>query len=94
LGYMTPLAQQNPPTEKVGLEAITVSIQKASKLSNRTYQIAFRQEHYIQGAFDHTEDWTATLTVDVRPSSDPDGILKNPLGIYIVGIDINKDFGQ
>ncbi|MCR9243287.1 MAG: conjugal transfer protein TrbF [Rhodobiaceae bacterium] len=94
LGYMTRLAQQNPPTEKVGLEAVTVNIVKASKLTNRTYQIAFVQEHYIQGAFDHKEDWTATFTVDVRPSSSPDQIIKNPLGIYIVGIDINKDFGQ
>ena len=94
LGYMTRLAQQNPPTEKVGLEAVTVTIAKASKITTRTYQIAFTQEHFVQGSFAHKEEWTATFTVDVRPSSSPDEILKNPLGIYIVGIDINKDFGQ
>lgn len=94
LGYMTRIAQQNPPTEMVGIEAVTVSIVKASKITRRTYQIAFTQDHYAQGSFTHAENWTATFTVDVRPSSSPDEILKNPLGIYIVGIDINKDFGQ
>lgn len=94
LTYMTQRARKNDPFAKIGLEAISIKINKASKISPKTYQLSYTKQFYLKGKHARDEKWTATFTTSVQPGRDVEGILKNPLGIYINAVDLNKDFTQ
>lgn len=94
LTYMTERARRDDPFAKIGLEAISIKINKANKISPKTYQISYTKQFYLKGKHSRDEQWTATFTTSVQPGRNVEGILKNPLGIFINAVDLKKDFTQ
>ena len=49
------------------------------------------EQTYDQGALTSTEHWTAIISVITKPPATTEILRKNPLGLYVNGIDWSRE---
>ena len=59
--------------------------------SGDSFTVRWREIAYRNGAEISRETWTATLSVVLDPPRDADTLHRNPLGLYVHGINWSKD---
>ena len=87
-------ARLNDPFSRIGHEQVEVDIASVIRASPGSFRVAWTERHYRDGAFTGTEHWTAIVSVVLRTPRDADHLRKNPLGIYVSGINWSKELGQ
>ena len=87
-------ARRLDPFALVGERAVTVEVHSVVRASPRSFRVAWTECRYERGSLTGAERWSAILTIAVQPPSDPDRIARNPLGIYIHGLDWSRDLGS
>lgn len=66
---------------------VAVSVDAVLPVSKQTYQLQWSEDaRDLQGRDLATTHWLASVTVAFDPPTDERGILSNPLGLYITGI--------
>ncbi|GBQ11881.1 conjugal transfer protein TrbF [Komagataeibacter rhaeticus] len=87
-------ARLNDPFSRIGREQVEVDVSSVIRASPGSFRVAWTEHHYRDGAFTGTERWTAIVSVVLRTPRDADHLRKNPLGIYVSGINWSKELGQ
>lgn len=86
-------ARANDPFARVGERAVTVEVQSVIRASPSSFRVAWTECAYERGTFAGAERWSAILTIVHQPPRDAETIAKNPLGLYIHGLDWSRELG-
>jgi type IV secretion system protein TrbF len=66
---------------------VAISVDAVLQTGDQTYQIQWTEDaRDLQGREIGTTHWLASLTLAFDPPTDERGMLSNPLGLYVVGI--------
>ncbi|CAN5278976.1 conjugal transfer protein TrbF [soil metagenome] len=87
-------ARANDPFARVGERAVTVEVQSVIRASPTSFRIAWTECKFERGALASAERWSAILTIVEQPPKDATTIAKNPLGLYVHGLDWSRDLGS
>lgn len=81
---MNAYAAENSPQEGLGEVARDVQVRNVRLRGQNTYEVAWHEEEWQDGARLSAADYTGSFVVKIEPPTSADTILKNPLGLYIV----------
>jgi len=84
-------ARANDPFAKVGKRTIAVDVTSVVRSSNDSFDIRWREQTFENGSLASTERYTAVLSLALQQPSTEDALRKNPLGIYVHGLNWSKD---
>ena len=84
-------ARANNPFAQVGQRTVTVQVRSIVRVSGSSFQAQWTEQTFANGALVSTERWTGILTIVVHTPHDVVSLRKNPLGIYIDGLDWSRD---
>lgn len=84
-------ARSNDPFANVGAQTVSVQVTSVVKAPGSTYQVRWIEQTYKQGNLDKTSHWTAMVTVVTQTPRTADALRKNPLGIYVNGLDWSEE---
>lgn len=87
-------ARRTEPFSAVGKEQVTAEIASVVRASPASFRVEWTENHYAGGVLERTERWTAILGVQLRPPHDPDGLRRNPLGVFVTALDWSKELSQ
>ena len=84
-------ARAADPFKSVGERTVSVEVTSVVRASPESFQIKWTEQSWKQGSRERTERWTGILTVVVQQPRSADTLRKNPLGIYIHGLDWSRE---
>jgi len=84
-------ARQNDPFKSVGEKSITADVTSVVRASDSSFQVKWTEQTYDHGTLSKTDHYTAILSVVVQQPHDADTLRKNPLGIYVHGLNWSRD---
>lgn len=84
-------AREHDPFADVGSRSVSVDVTSVVRSSDDSFTIRWRETAFRNGAEIGRETWTATLSVVLDPPRDADTLHRNPLGLYVHGINWSKD---
>jgi type IV secretion system protein VirB5 len=85
--FLSDYARAADPFADVGTRTVSVQVTSVVRASDRSFQVKWIETAYERGSLVGTSHWTAILTVVLRPPSSAETLRKNPLGLYVDGID-------
>jgi type IV secretion system protein VirB5 len=68
-----------------------VEVTSVVRASPSSFQVRWVEHKVTNGAASVTERWTAILTIVMRPPRDESHLRKNPLGLYIDGLNWSQE---
>jgi type IV secretory pathway TrbF-like protein len=86
-------ARANDPFARVGHTSVAVEVSSVVRASPGSFQLRWVERTYVDGALSTTEHWTAILTIVLKVPTDVVRIRKNPLGVYVDGLDWSRELG-
>jgi type IV secretory pathway TrbF-like protein len=84
-------ARANDPFAQVGRGSVTVQITSIVRLSGSSFEAHWTEQTYANGTLVSTDRWTGILTIVIHTPHDVVSLRKNPLGIYIDGLDWSRE---
>lgn len=87
-------ARGNDPFALVGKAQVAVDVSSVIRASNDSFRVAWTERRYQDGALAETSRWSAILTVVVQTPRTPDGLRKNPLGVFVTALNWSKELSQ
>ena len=63
------------------------------RASPGSFQLRWIERRYENGALAATERWTAILSIVLQPPGNEAQLRKNPLGIYVNGLNWSRELG-
>lgn len=92
-GLLNEYARVREPFARVGRESVAVDVSNVVRASDSSFQVRWVERTYLNGALTSTVRWTGILSTVLRPPRDEETIRKNPLGIYVDGLDWSRELG-
>jgi type IV secretion system protein VirB5 len=89
--FLGDYARSSSPFDDVGRRTIAVQVTSVVRASDRSFQVKWTETAYERGNLAGTSHWTAILSLAMRPPRTADTLRKNPLGLYVDGIDWSKE---
>lgn len=87
-------ARDNDPFARVGRVTVAVEVTSVVRASESSFQLRWTERSTVNGSPGGVERWTAIVTVVMQPPRDEVRLRKNPLGIYVNGLDWSREFGS
>ncbi len=87
-------ARTADPFAKVGKISAAVEVTSVVRASDSSFQIRWIERRYENGQFAGTDRWTGILTIILQPPRTEDRLRKNPLGIYVNGINWSRELAS
>jgi type IV secretory pathway TrbF-like protein len=84
-------ARNNDPFLAVGREQVAIDVTSVIRASPSSFRVAWVERRYRDGSLAETSRWTAILTIVVQTPRTPDGLRKNPLGLFVNAINWSKE---
>jgi len=84
-------ALSSDPFKAVGERTVSVEVTSVVRASGDSFQIKWTEEIWKQGARIGIERWTGILTIVIQQPRDAVTLRKNPLGIYVHGLDWSRE---
>lgn len=84
-------ARTNDPFAELGRRSVAVDMTSVVRSSDDSFELRWRETRYTDGVRQGTATHTAVLSVVIDPPTDEDTLHRNPLGIYVHGINWSKD---
>jgi type IV secretion system protein TrbF len=91
--FLNTQARAADPFGNQGLRTVSVQLVSVIAISSRSYQVRWTETTFVEGNRSGTRQWTAILTILLQPPRTADGLKRNPLGIFIDGIDWSEELG-
>lgn len=88
------LARHSDPFAQVGKIEVAVDISSVIRASPDSFQVAWVERRYQDGALADTTRWSAILTITIQPPRTADALKRNPLGILVDAFDWSKELSQ
>ena len=87
-------ARANDPFASVGKVQVAVDVSSVIRASPTSFRIAWTERRYEDGALTSTDRWSAIVGVVLQPPTTPEGLRKNPLGVYVTAINWSKELAS
>lgn len=87
-------ARAADPFGKVGRQTVAIEVTSVVRASPDSFQIRWIERRYENGALAATERWTAILSIVLQPPRSEAQLRKNPLGIYVNGLNWSRELGS
>ena len=87
-------ARENDPFMHIGKRSVAVEITSLVRASEDSFQVKWIERHYLSGAFQTLERHTAILTIVFQKPANVTAVRKNPLGLYVHGLNWSRDHDQ
>ena len=84
-------ARENDPFKDVGRRSVTVEVGSVVRASDDSFELRWSEKTYASGQFEKLERFTAHLTIVLSPPRTAEALHKNPLGLYVHGVNWSKD---
>jgi type IV secretion system protein TrbF len=84
-------ARSNDPFARIGERTMSIQVTSVVRASDRSFQVKWIETAYERGTEAGRSNWTAILTVVVKPPATADILRKNPLGLYVDAIDWSRE---
>ena len=84
-------ARANDPFANVGQTSVAIEVTSVVRASQSSFQLRWIERKYTNGSISSTERWTAILTIVVTPPRDEAHLRKNPLGLYVDGLNWTRE---
>ena len=84
-------ARDHDPFAQVGSRSVTVDVTSIVRASDDSFDIRWRETAYRNGALQGSSDYTAVLSIIIKPPTDAATLHKNPLGLYVHGLNWSRD---
>lgn len=76
-------ARANNPFADVGTRSVSVQVTSVVRASDSSFQVKWIETSYERGSLAGAEQWTAILTIVVKPPKSAESLRKNPLGLHV-----------
>lgn len=84
-------ARDHDPFAEVGIRSVTVDVTSVVRSSDDSFDIRWRETTFRNGALQGSRDYTAVLSIIIKPPTDAATLHKNPLGLYVHGLNWSQD---
>lgn len=84
-------ARTHDPFASVGRVSRTIDVTSVVRVSSDSFQTRWIERTYERSALTKTERYTGLMTVIVSTPSNADALRKNPLGIFVHGLNWGRD---
>lgn len=84
-------ARENDPFAEIGRRSVIVDVTSVVRASKDSFEIRWVEKTYANGQFEKRERYTAHLTIVISPPRNAETLHKNPLGLYVHGVNWSKD---
>jgi type IV secretion system protein VirB5 len=88
------MAEEEAPFARVGKTTTAVEVLSVVRASPDSFQLRWRESTYSSGTLIDVERFTGVATVVIEPSSSPERLSKNPLGLYVHAFNWSRDLHQ
>lgn len=78
----------------MGKRSVSVDIASIVRSSDDSFEMRWRETTYVSGVQQSQQTYTAVLAVVLDPPRDEETLHRNPLGIYVHGINWSRDLLQ
>jgi type IV secretion system protein TrbF len=87
-------ARTNDPFALVGKVQVAVEVSSVVRASPDSFRVAWTEKRFQDGALAETSRWSAILTTTLQPPRTPEGVRRNPLGIFVTALNWSKELSQ
>lgn len=84
-------AAAQDPFKAIAERSVSIEVTSVVRASPDSFQVKWREEIWRHGARLRQERWTAILTIVTQAPRDLATLRKNPLGIYVHGLDWSRE---
>ena len=85
-------AGANDPFKAIGERSVSVAVTSVVRASDNSFQVKWTEQTYRQDSLVSTANWTAILTIVIKPPRTAETLRENPLGLYVDGIAWSGEF--
>lgn len=89
--FLSEFARSSDPFAAAGIRTVAVAVTSVVRASDRSFQVKWTETVYERGSLVGSFRWTAILTVAVRTPRTAEALRKNPLGLFVEGIDWSRE---
>jgi type IV secretion system protein TrbF len=89
--FLGAYARSSDPFGEVGTRTVSVQVTSVVRASDRSFQVKWIESDFERGNLAGTSHWTAMISVEVRPPASAEVLRRNPLGLYVDGIDWSQE---
>ena len=89
--FLNQYAQANDPFKAVGERTVSVQITSVVRVSDNSFQVKWTEQIFEHDALARTEHWTAILSVVTKQPTTAEILNKNPLGLYVNGVNWSRE---
>ena len=87
-------ANENDPFVDIGQRSVTVDVISIVRSSGDSFEVRWRETNFRNGAQLGTQTFTASLAIITKPPTDAQTLHRNPLGLYVHGLNWSQDLNQ
>jgi type IV secretion system protein VirB5 len=84
-------ASANDPFKAVGQRSVSVEVTSVVRASAESFQVKWTEQTFENGRLAKTERWTGILSIVAQQPRTIEALRKNPLGIYVHGLDWSRE---
>ena len=84
-------ARENDPFARVGQDTVAVEVSSVVRISENSFQVRWFERTYTNGAVTNADRWTAIVSLLIKQPADEVRLRKNPLGIYVDGLNWSRE---
>ncbi|MEJ0024956.1 MAG: conjugal transfer protein TrbF [Rhizomicrobium sp.] len=89
--FLNQYAQTNDPFKAVGQRTVSVQVTSVVRVSDNSFQVKWTEQTFEHDTLAKTERWTAILAVVTKEPATAETLRKNPLGLYINGVNWSRE---
>ncbi|MDR5727570.1 MAG: conjugal transfer protein TrbF [Terriglobia bacterium] len=89
--FLNQYAQTNDPFKSVGERTVSVQINSVVRASDNSFQVKWTEQTFNHDALAKTDRWTAILSVVTKTPTTAETLQKNPLGLYVNGVNWSRE---
>ncbi|BCM17827.1 conjugal transfer protein TrbF [Mesorhizobium sp. J8] len=89
--FLNEYAKANDPFAQIGTRSVSVQVTSVVRASDNSFQVKWTEQVFERGSLATSTRWTGILTIVLRPPTNTDQLLKNPLGVFINAIDWSRE---
>lgn len=84
-------ARQSDPFSRVGQRTIAVEVTSVVRSSGDSFDVRWREQEFENGSLADTTRYSAVLSIVIQRPRTEEALRKNPLGIYVHGLNWSRD---
>src|SRR6185437_287886 len=92
--YLNQFAQEHDPFKDLGERTVSVQVTSVVRVSGKSFQVKWVEQHFDHDAVSSAEHWTGILTLVTKPPTTAEALRKNPLGLYVNAIDWSRELSS